>query len=266
MINLDKIREKFEKLNKKSGFNSESFLILKEGTTVIRILPYRSPERSTDDNFYYDFKAHTVSEDFKDPNSKFICLRSIDQDCPICSFYKSLWSTKSEADEALARKIKPVDRFYMNVLVRNTPGEEGIEKVKILSCGKMLMNKVFGIILDQDYITVEGQESYSILDLHKGRDFKIVMTKEKNWPRFDQSMPRPNTSPVAKSEGELEAVLSQLHNLPSLVKVKDLKDYQLAVENLNATRALAGAKAESSNESEDLTTEEYLENLKGDDK
>jgi hypothetical protein len=97
----------------------------------------------------------------------------------------------------------------LNVVDRET------SEVKILSIGQILFKKIVATIMDPDY--------GDITDLENGHDFKIMKIMEGQWPKYDQSSPRPRPEP-AGSEQDVAAWMDGLHDVHALVKVEDYEE------------------------------------------
>jgi hypothetical protein len=105
----------------------------------------------------------------------------------------------------------------MNVVDRES------DKVKILSVGIMLFQKILNTILDEDY--------GDITDLSNGHDFKIIKIMEGQWPKYDQSQPRPKPS-EAGSKSEIAEWMDTLHDVHGLVKVEEYEDMVNVTEEI----------------------------------
>jgi len=218
-INLEALRAKHEQLNNPQSGNNTDFLKkfyqIPEGSNPVRILPWKDDEKE----FYAETKIHRVTG--PDGNVKNIHCRKIHgESCPMCDLYYALWKTGRQEDEDLARKIKPRARYYMNVLDR-----EGGE-VKILSIGVILFKKIIGAMLDEDFGDITDPEA--------GHDFKIVKIMEGQWPKYDQSQPRPKSEPLGTKK-EVAAYMEQLHGIHDLVKLEEYEDVKQYSDNLLAS-------------------------------
>jgi hypothetical protein len=150
--------------------------------------------------------------------------------CPICDYYNDLWqrSKRKTPDEAAqmqseARDIKPVERYYYNVLVRqqiNASGE--VEKnvgPKILSVGKTLHAYVIRAILGDE--TLQEAPLGDITHFATGRDFKIIKTMRQSdkvsFPNYSDSK-FIDSSPLGDPQ-QIEQWLAGLHDLSALRKL-----------------------------------------------
>ena len=242
-IDLNALRLKHEQLNNPGGSTNNNtdflnkFYQIPEGSNAIRILPWRDDEKE----FYAETKIHRVPQ--PDNTTKNVHCRKIHGEaCPLCDLYYGLWKTGSKEDEALARQIKPRARYYMNILDR----ESG--DVKILSVGVILFKKIVAAMLDEDF--------GDITDVEKGHDFKIVKEMDGQWPKYDQSAPRPRSSPLG-SKSEVAATMDSLHEIHELVKLEEYEDVKQAVNMLTGT----ASPSQSPTTHEDVSDDDYLSRL-----
>jgi hypothetical protein len=236
-IDLEALRKKHEELNKKSGGGGnndfiKNFYQVKDGSNNIRILPWKSEDKE----FYAETKIHRIPMENNQVKNVH-CRKVHDEKCPLCDLYYSLWKTGKKEDEALARQIKPRSRYYMNIMDRETAD------VKILSIGEILFKKIIAAMIDPDF--------GDITDPDKGHDFKIVKQMEGQWPRYDQSQPRPKSSPLG-TKAEIAKVMETLHDIHALVKIEEYD----AVKQIAETLAVGGMLKPSDSSSEEGSDEE----------
>ena len=242
-IDLNALRAKHAELSNPGGNTNTDFLSkfvqLQEGTNAIRILPGKDDETL----FYAETKIHRVpSGDGQTRNVH--CRKIHGEPCPLCDMYYGLWKEPNK-DEDLARQIKPRARYYMNVVDRDS-GD-----VKILSIGVILFKKIIAAMLDEDF--------GDITDLESGHDFKIVKIMEGQWPKYDQSSPRPKSS-EAGSKAEIAGWMESLHDIHALVKLEDYEDVKATAQSLLPSHEVA---MESSQPEEKVSDEDYLSKMKG---
>ena len=242
-IDLDALRAKHEQLNNPPGANNNSdflqkFYQIPEGSNAVRILPWKDDDKE----FYAETKIHRVPG--PDGNVKNIHCRKIHgENCPMCDLYYALWKTGRKEDEDMARQIKPRARYYMNILDR----ESG--DVKILSVGVILFKKIIGAMLDEDF--------GDITDVETGHDFKIVKEMEGQWPKYDQSQPRPKSSPMG-SKAEIASSMDSLHEIHGLVKLEEYEEVKKAAATLTNV-AVQGTSTPK--EATNVSDNEYLSKL-----
>ena len=244
-IDLNALRLKHEQLNNPQSGNNTDFLKkfyqIPEGTNAVRILPWKDDEKE----FYAETKIHRVTG--PDGNVKnHHCRKIHGESCPLCDLYYALWKTGRKEDEDLARQIKPRARYYMNILDRES-GE-----VKILSIGVILFKKIIGAMLDEDF--------GDITDIEAGHDFKIVKEMDGQWPKYDQSAPRPKSSPLG-SKSEIATSMDTLHNIHELVKLEDYEDVKNAAALLTSTAVQGTVQGTSQNEAVNVPDNDYLNKL-----
>lgn len=244
-IDLNALRMKHEQLNNPQSGNNTDFLKkfyqIPEGTNAVRILPWKDDEKE----FYAETKIHRVTG--PDGNVKnHHCRKIHGESCPLCDLYYALWKTGRKEDEDLARQIKPRARYYMNILDRES-GE-----VKILSIGVILFKKIIGAMLDEDF--------GDITDAEAGHDFKIVKEMDGQWPKYDQSAPRPKSSPLG-SKSEIATSMDTLHNIHELVKLEDYEDVKNAAALLTSVAVQGTVQGTSQNEAVNVPDNDYLNKL-----
>jgi hypothetical protein len=229
-IDLEAIRRKHEEISSGPAAGGDSsfldnFLQLQEGNNVVRILP----GKDDDTQFYAETKIHRImNSDGKIRNVH--CRKVHGEKCTLCDLYYGLWKTGVKDDETLARQIKGRSRYYMNVVDRETG------KVKILSIGIMLFQKVLNTILDEDY--------GDITDLKTGHDFKIIKVMEGQFPKYDQSQARPKPS-EAGSKADMAEWMDSLHDVHGLVKLEEYDDVLAVTEEITPPSMRAGASNET---------------------
>ena len=242
-IDLEALRRKHEQLsNPQSGGNSDfvnNFYQIPDGSNAVRILPWKDEEKE----FYAETKIHRVPQ--PDGTVKNVHCRKVHgEQCPLCDLYYALWKTGKKEDEDLARQIKPRARYYMNIVDR----ESG--DVKILSVGVILFKKIVAAMLDEDFGDITDTES--------GHDFKIVKEMDGQWPKYDQSAPRPKSSPLG-SKQEVVAAMDSLHDIHALVKLEEYEEVK------NMTNNLVGLDISDDStkapQNEEVPDNEYLKKL-----
>lgn len=220
----------------------------KDGYVLMRFLP---PQKGK--SLFCATRIHNIG------NKRFHCLRHRKQfpngiywvngtnnpadDCPICQEYSRLWkiSNNMKGDEqarvqAQAREIKPIERYYWNVIVRQQINSKTgqIEKnigPKILSCGKTLQTIILESINGSE---LTGRKKLgNITHPVSGRDFRLVkkITKGNHgseYPKYDQSSFEDPSE--LGTDDQIKVWLDSMHNLD------DLRAIQAPVELLTAMK------------------------------
>tara|TARA_R110002051_G_scaffold180409_1_gene249915 strand:- start:371 stop:1111 length:741 start_codon:yes stop_codon:yes gene_type:complete len=242
-IDLDALRAKHSELSNKGSGNANAdflnkFLQIQEGTNAVRILP----GKDDDTMFYAETSIHRI------PNGEgqvknVHCRKIHGEPCPLCDTYYSLWKEPNK-DEDLARQIKPRSRYYLNVVDRET-GD-----VKILSIGVILFKKIIAAMLDEDF--------GDITDLESGHDFKIVKIMEGQWPKYDQSQPRPKAS-EAGSRAEVASWMESLHDIHGLVK---LEEYEVVKTFAQSVVPSYEGSSSTPQPTENVADDDYIQKMK----
>jgi hypothetical protein len=95
-----------------------------------------------------------------------------------------------------------------------------------------------------------------ITDLDQGHDFKIIKEMEGQWPKYDQSAPRPKSSPMG-SKAETAAAMDSLHDIHSLVKLEDYEEYKKVVAALTGLPELGSSPSND----DEVSDGDYLSKL-----
>jgi hypothetical protein len=271
-IDLAAIQQEYERVNAEqtntgSGEDYlEKFVRLPErdGYTLMRILPRKKGEKS----HYCLTRVHTLNNPTTNKKRTYHCPKDLLQtdkgprwqgECIICKYYSDLWQ-KSENErgdtqekmQQQARDIKPVERYYYNVVVRSEKdfktGE--IKKnvgPKIYSCGKTIHAKICRAIYGDKTAGEKGLGD--ITNPTNGRDFRVVKKVVKGgggreYPNYDNSK-FDDVSPAGSPE-ELANWIDNLHDLQSLRVVKT------ADELKHALRVHLGMVKEGDAQNDDL--------------
>ena len=146
--------------------------------------------------------------------------------CPICEYYSWLYQQAdkgagdAEALKAEAKAIKPIERYYYNVTVRDNAetGQGEKDGPLILSVGKLIHTKIIlGICGNKEF----GEEAYgNVMDPKTGRDFKIIKKVKPGgqYPEYGDSKFL-GVSLLSKDDSKIEGWLAARHDIYVLRKV-----------------------------------------------
>lgn len=238
-----------DRLNKDGGaMDNYVRLPEKDGFILLRFLPKLKNRK-----FFHPCRVHRLGEY---PNSKTIfCTRQLvdtprgekwiatnpANDCPICVKYNALWeqtkkmSNKNEIEKIqnLARSIKPVERYYYNVIVRSqlNPKTNAVETnigPKIFSCGKSVHTIIVQSINGSE---ISGRRKLGdIAHPTQGRDFRFVkQMKGGTYPNYDTSSFE-DVSPLGTEE-QIKSWIGNYHNLESIPVVMSVEDIRKILLN-----------------------------------
>jgi hypothetical protein len=216
--------EKFVRLPERDGF------------VLLRILP-----RKKGTNIFCATRVHTLNNPTTRTKKTYHCPRNLVKtdrgdrwqgDCIICKYYNDLWqqseqlSGKAQEDlQNQARAIKPVERYYYNVVVRSEKDKDGNVKKnvgpKIYSCGKTVHAKIVRAIVGD--ATAGEKPLGDVTHPTNGRDFRVVKKVVKGgggaeYPNYDNS--KFEDAAPAGSPEELKYWLENLHDLQALRLLK----------------------------------------------
>lgn len=251
-LDMSQILSEYERVSAEPGktYNEdylEKFVRLpdRDGFVLIRFLPVKKGHK-----FFCVTRVHTLSNPSTNSKRTFHCKRELVHtdkgpkwmgDCIICKYYADLWqkseklSGKAQEDlQNQARAIKPVERYYYNVIVRSVKNKDGVVETnvgpKIYSCGKSQHAKITRAIVGDE---AAGESPLGdITHPVKGRDFKIVKKVVKGgggmeYPNYDQSKFE-DPSPLGTKE-EILGWLEKAHDLQTLRVVKSSDELKQAL-------------------------------------
>lgn len=214
-LDLNDINTEAERVNAEPGKDNilDKFVKMPEGEgyLTLRFLP-----RAKGQPLYLATRTHRLG---KYPNLRsFHCPRVLTKtnrgqfwvkptdraDCPICGYYHAKWqeslllpkdSPEQKAMQAKLRLLKPIDRFYYNVIVREVYNKK-TQKIEtnvgplIYSCGKTVHGKILTAIVGNPKL--KKKPYGDITDLTKGRDFVLRKGIAKGqdgmeYPNYDES-------------------------------------------------------------------------------
>lgn len=239
-LNQEYKESKSVEQNGSGGSFLENFVRMPDGkgSVVIRILP-PAPNGmfgKEKNPFYQWTRIHKVnSKSLHDPREK-VNGKWVGEN-PIGDYLKWLWkeseqSSPEERDrmQALYRELKPIERYYYNVIVRAETDDNGNVKKnvgpKILSVGKTVHEAILrGICGDKE---MNQPRLGDVTDFKTGRDFKLVKTIRKSgentYPNYESSHFL-DESPAGDPE-ECEKWMQNLHDLSSLRVLKSSEELE----------------------------------------
>jgi hypothetical protein len=232
-LDLGELRREHQRLESQGNNNFlDNFVRMPdgEGIVVVRILPPRKNQ-----------KLYCVTRTHKLGQKNIHCPQNLIDGkwtgfCPICNYYRNLWKESDqkggqEAEQLIAeaRQIKPLERYYYNVIVRAqvnpTTGE--VEKdigPKILSIGKQLHARIIRAILGDP--ALDEPELGDVTSTENGRDFKIIKRLRKSgvesYPNYDESKFM-QPSPLG-TDKQVSTWLEGLHDLQALRQLKSTEE------------------------------------------
>ena len=152
------------------NIGSSSWFRPKAGPNAVRIMPAFHSKGPFRGLFFNHLRKHTGIQ-IEGKNATIFCTKNwSDEPCPVCEFMGHLTMSGNKKDEQLAKKIRPQDQFFVNLLDR-TDG-----KVKKYGMKKSMMKSIRGYLLDPDY--------GDITDSKNGRDIKITKEGEGTETRY----------------------------------------------------------------------------------
>ncbi len=252
-LDLNEIKNEVNRINSPTAGNSTDEYLQKfvkmpdrDGYVMMRFLPRKKGQK-----LFCVTRVHTLTNPTTNQKKTYHCPRELQAndkgieawrgDCIICKYYSDLWQKSEllsgkdqEALQAKARELKPVERYYYNVIVRSETDPKTRSTLtnvgpKIFSCGKQVHGKIMMAIRGDKTIGEEGLGD--ITHPTQGRDFrlvkKVVKSGSREYPNYDNSKFE-NVSETGTSE-ELEKWLNNLNDLCGLRKLKTSDELKQAL-------------------------------------
>lgn len=187
-------------------------------------------------------------------------------DCVICQYYSNLW--KRSEDKSLtdkqretlqnkARQIKPVERYYYNVIVRDhSEDKEHLNIPLIYSCGKTVHDKILKAMTGDPKARLKSLGK--VWHPTEGRDFLLVVKNvrsgNKEYPNYDSS--KFEDPSVLGTDAQMVEWMANANDLESIrvVKDADFLDHQLKLHlGLIKKEATGGKYDMSQYETDDIS-------------
>ena len=214
----------------------ENFVKMPEGkgSVVMRLLPPAPAGKfSREKNpFYLTTALHRVNGKSIHDIREYVNGKWVGKN-PIVDYIRHCWKESEQAAPAerdrlqnLYRQLKPIERYYYNVIVRTETAEDGTVKKnvgpKILSVGKTVHEIILrGILGDKE---MNQPQLGDVTDFKAGYDFKLVKTIRKSG---DQSFPNYEGSHFLEQSpaGDPDDCKRWMENLHDLKALRILKTY-----------------------------------------
>lgn len=192
------------------------------GEAVVRFLPPPMGEDMPFVKLYHHSFKGTKSGKWYVENS----LSTIGQKDPCGELNSRCWNSGIEAAKAVSRHQKRKVRYYANVLVlEDAANPEAVGKVFLWKFGQEIFNVINAAMFPED----ADIEAINPFDPWTGNDFKLKMKghnlEGRTVPRYDKSVFRPKSTPLAGDDEEIEAIWKKAHSLQQFVAESAFKSY-----------------------------------------
>jgi hypothetical protein len=250
-FDLSEMQSEYARLNADQASNSDyldKFVKMpqNEGFTVVRILPPKKGEKLP----YCATRVHNLKNPTTGRSRSYHCHRTLQRtskgdkwygDCIVCKVYSDLWEQSESCKDPQekkrkqdqARTLKPVERFYYNVIVRSEKDKDNniLKNVgpKIYSCGKTVQTKIVGAFVGDESA---GEPALGdITNISNGRDFRIIkkMKKSSDGDYPDYALSKFEDQSPAGTKEEIEKWVQELNDLQALRQLKDKDELKHAL-------------------------------------
>ncbi len=204
-IDLSKMRQKHAALTNRGGDSNDYFWKPEEGTHQIRLV---CPE--TGDPFFEAYYHYSMGAEGR---TTVLSPRTFGEDDPIAEYGTSLWKEGTDASKEAAKRFWPKMRIFAPVVVR---GEED-KGVRWWGFSRTTYQALLDVVLDPEY--------GDITDTETGTDIRIDYGKKsgQSFPTTDVR-PMRRTSPLAKTEEEVNTLLESIKTADEIFEVASYED------------------------------------------
>jgi len=192
------------------------------------------------------------THNFQGPGGWYIenSLTTIDQQDPVSEYNSKLWNTGVEANKDIAKKQKRKLTYISNIrVIKDTANPANDGKVFLYKYGKKIFDKIYAkghpAEGELDPNTGEPLVPVNVFDLWEGANFSLKVKKQGEFPNYDDSTFAPVTSPVAKTDEEIEAILTQAYSLKAELKFKSYEDLKKRLDKVLSFNADGSAQTPS---------------------
>lgn len=182
-----------------------------DGNSVIRILPPNPKINPKIQHFFQETTYHDIE------GQRYYCPQSLaEKPCPLCEARKKIYvQAKREGrsltsqEENYVKAFMSKRRYTANIVVR---GEED-KGVRLWEFGIKMLEKLAEIMSIPDY--------GDITNVSTGRDFVVVKGQKAGFPNYDNSLCKPNSSPLG-SESQIDTWMNSQFELTNRIVDKVL--------------------------------------------
>jgi len=206
------------------------------GFAIVRLLD--APEVDGEEGLPW---VQVFNHGFQGPGGWYIenCPTTVGGKCPACEHNSTLWNSGIEANKDIVRKQKRRLTYIANIQVisdKNRPENEG--QVFLWKFGKKIFDKI------QEKLSPEFEDETAMnpFDFWKGANLKIKIRKVEGFRNYDKSEFE-ESSPVADTDKEIEAIWKSAHSLQQFVATDQFKSFDELSQRLNRVLGAGGAAA-----------------------
>ena len=190
-IDLDKMRQKLNKLQNKGGKGGDSiFWRPKDGQQTVRIIPTSDGDPFKEYWFHYNLGNNPG---FLSPKKNF------GENDPLDDFVRELFNEGTDDSVREAKNLMARQRFFSPVIVR---GEED-QGVRIWGYGKMAYEKLLSLVLNPEYGDITDPEEGTDLVIDYGKPAGATFPQTKITPRR-------KSSPIVEDSTQVETYLESI--------------------------------------------------------
>jgi hypothetical protein len=175
----------------------------------------------------------TYNHGFQGPDGAWFiedCPTTINGECPLCKYNRTLWNTKLDSKIEQARNQKRKLSYISNIYVVSDPAHpENEGKVFMFKYGAKIFEKVMSAMQPE----FEDEEPLNPFDFWEGADFKLKLCKVAGYWNYDKSgFARPGVLD-GLDDDQLEVIYGKQYPLAEFVDPKRFKTPEALQERLD---------------------------------
>jgi len=186
-----------------------------------------------------------------------------DRDCPICKKNMELWNSAFESDKAIASKRKRKLQYIANIVVLknpNCPEEEG--KNYLYKFGTKIYDKIKQKMFPSETdLMDEDFKQFVPFDLYEGADFLLAVTKQGDFPNYDNSKFTKQKPLFNGDDKKIEQIMNSTYSLTPFVDESEFPTNEETIRTLGSVLCLNDEepKQSSSSSKEETVTNDTVD-------
>ena len=243
-IDLAKMRQKHAALTNRGGDSSDNFWKPDEGTHQIRLVCPPDGDPFFEAYYHYGMGA--------EGKTTVLSPRTNGGDDPIAEWGTRLWNEGTDGSKEAAKRFWPKMRIFAPIVVR---GEED-KGVRWWGFSRTTYQALLDVVLDPEY--------GDITDTEKGTDIRIDYGKKsgQSFPTTDVR-PMRRTSPLAKTEEEVNTLLESIKTADEIFEVTSYEDCEKVLNDTLGDTDTSGTTETTRYDNTTTTTNNKISEMEG---
>jgi hypothetical protein len=157
---------------------------------------------------------------------------------PVGEYNSKLWQTGVEANKDIAKKQKRKLTYISNIrVIKDATKPECEGKVFLFKYGIKIFEKIQAMQTPRpDELDEDGNPKLpvNVFDLWEGANFSLKVKKQGDFPNYDDSVFSSKTTPVARTDEEIERIIQSAYSLKAELKFKTYDELKKRLDRVLA--------------------------------